>query len=224
MSWAALTRLGPDSASHTEVLGVGERIGAAWDGDLYLHGDGDPTLTSADLAGLAASLRASGIRRVTGRIRGDESAFDKRRGAAGWKSVFRRGRDAAALGARRRPRARLAGALAPAPRGTRPPGSARRAGGDRGRRPRAREGAGRRRARSPSDRSASLSGDRPDDEPRQRQLHGRDAPQAPRHGRRPGGHERTRRHGSSSRRWRRRGSPSPASGSSTARGCPRSTG
>jgi D-alanyl-D-alanine carboxypeptidase/D-alanyl-D-alanine-endopeptidase (penicillin-binding protein 4) len=70
------------------VLGVGERVGATWDGDLYLRGDGDPTLTSADLAGLSASLRASGIRRVTGRIRGDESAFDKRRGAVGWKAYF----------------------------------------------------------------------------------------------------------------------------------------
>ena len=88
VSWAALTRLGPGFRFTTQVLGVGQRIGATWDGDLYLHGDGDPTLTSADLAGLAASLRASGIRRVTGRIRGDESAFDKRRGAAGWKKYF----------------------------------------------------------------------------------------------------------------------------------------
>jgi len=88
VSWAALTRLGPDYRFTTEVLGVGRRVGPVWDGDLYLRGTGDPTLTSSDLAALAATLRARGIRRVTGRIRGDESAFDKRRGGDGWKRYF----------------------------------------------------------------------------------------------------------------------------------------
>jgi D-alanyl-D-alanine carboxypeptidase/D-alanyl-D-alanine-endopeptidase (penicillin-binding protein 4) len=88
VSWAALTRLGPGFRFTTEVLGVGHRVGPVWDGDLYLRSDGDPTLTAADLAGLAATLRARGIRRVTGRIRGDESAFDARRGAPGWKAYF----------------------------------------------------------------------------------------------------------------------------------------
>jgi D-alanyl-D-alanine carboxypeptidase/D-alanyl-D-alanine-endopeptidase (penicillin-binding protein 4) len=88
VSWAALTRLGPGYRFTTEVLGVGQRRGRVWDGDLYLRGDGDPTLTTADLVALAATLRARGIRRVTGRIRGDESAFDRRRGAPGWKAYF----------------------------------------------------------------------------------------------------------------------------------------
>jgi D-alanyl-D-alanine carboxypeptidase/D-alanyl-D-alanine-endopeptidase (penicillin-binding protein 4) len=88
VSWAALTRLGPGYRFTTEVLGVGQRRGRVWDGDLYLRGDGDPTLTAADLGALAATLRARGIRRVTGRIRGDESAFDRRRGAPGWKAYF----------------------------------------------------------------------------------------------------------------------------------------
>src|SRR4029079_12951518 len=44
--------------------------------------------SSADIAALAATLRARGIRRVNGRIRGDESAFDQRRGADGWKRYF----------------------------------------------------------------------------------------------------------------------------------------
>jgi len=88
VSWAALTRLGPDYRFTTEVLGVGRRAGPVWDGDLYLRGTGDPTLTSADIAGLAATMRARGIRRVTGRVRGDESAFDKRRGGDGWKRYF----------------------------------------------------------------------------------------------------------------------------------------
>ena len=88
VSWAALTRLGPGYRFTTSVLGTGQRVGSVWDGDLYLRGDGDPTLTTADIGHLAASLRASGITSVTGRIRGDESAFDRRRGGAGWKAYF----------------------------------------------------------------------------------------------------------------------------------------
>ena len=88
VSWAALTRLGPGYRFVTEVLGVGSRAGATWDGDLYLRGSGDPSLTPTDVGRLAASVRAAGIRRVTGRIRGDESLFDMRRGVAGWKPYF----------------------------------------------------------------------------------------------------------------------------------------
>ena len=88
VSWAALTRLGPGYRFTTTVLGTGQRVGSVWKGDLYLRGDGDPTLTRADLRRLAAAVRASGITSVTGRIRGDESAFDTRRGAPGWKRYF----------------------------------------------------------------------------------------------------------------------------------------
>ena len=127
VSWAALTRLGSDYRFTTEVLGVGRRAGTAWEGDLYLRGDGDPTLTSADIAGLAATLRARGIRRVTGRIRGDESAFDKRRGGDGWKRYFVGGRDATLVRARGRPGAGLAGAVSTPSRGARPSQGTRRA-------------------------------------------------------------------------------------------------
>lgn len=88
VAWAALTRLGPDHRFRTDLLGAGARVGEVWDGDLYLRGGGDPTLTTADLGRLAATVRASGIKRVTGWILGDESAFDRRRGAAGWKPSF----------------------------------------------------------------------------------------------------------------------------------------
>ena len=88
VAWTALILLGPGYRFHTDVLGTGERSGATWDGDLFLEGNGDPTLTAADIGRLAASVRASGIRRVTGRVRGDESAFDSRRGAPGWKHYF----------------------------------------------------------------------------------------------------------------------------------------
>ena len=88
IAWAALTRLGPDYRLKTEVFGRGVRTGSTWSGDLFIRGTGDPTLTSADIGRLAATIRASGIRRVTGWIRGDESAFDKHRGGTGWKAYF----------------------------------------------------------------------------------------------------------------------------------------
>jgi D-alanyl-D-alanine carboxypeptidase/D-alanyl-D-alanine-endopeptidase (penicillin-binding protein 4) len=88
VAWAALAQLGPGYRFHTEAYGVGTRAGASWDGDLVLKGYGDPTLTTADLDGLAATIRARGIRSVTGRILGDESFYDAKRGAAGWKAYF----------------------------------------------------------------------------------------------------------------------------------------
>jgi D-alanyl-D-alanine carboxypeptidase/D-alanyl-D-alanine-endopeptidase (penicillin-binding protein 4) len=88
VSWAALTRLGAGYRFHTEVYGVGTRAGAAWDGDLVLKGYGDPTLSNADLNRLAATIRGRGIRSVSGRVLGDESFYDLKRGASGWKPYF----------------------------------------------------------------------------------------------------------------------------------------
>jgi D-alanyl-D-alanine carboxypeptidase/D-alanyl-D-alanine-endopeptidase (penicillin-binding protein 4) len=88
VSWAALTRLGPRYRFHTEVYGVGTRSGHAWDGDLVLRGFGDPTLSTADLDLLAGRLHSAGIRSVTGRVLGDESFYDRQRGANGWKRSF----------------------------------------------------------------------------------------------------------------------------------------
>jgi D-alanyl-D-alanine carboxypeptidase/D-alanyl-D-alanine-endopeptidase (penicillin-binding protein 4) len=88
VAWTSLILLGPGYRFHTDVVGVGERVGTTWQGDLFIVGNGDPTLTTADVRRLAARVGATGITRVTGRIRGDESAFDGRRGAPGWKSYF----------------------------------------------------------------------------------------------------------------------------------------
>jgi len=88
VSWAALTRLGAGYRFHTEVYGVGTRAGAAWDGDLVLKGYGDPTLSTADLDRLAAAIRGRGIRSVSGRVLGDESFYDRKRSASGWKPYF----------------------------------------------------------------------------------------------------------------------------------------
>jgi serine-type D-Ala-D-Ala carboxypeptidase/endopeptidase (penicillin-binding protein 4) len=88
VSWAALSRLGPGFRFRTEVLGAGAREGATWRGDLFIKGYGDPTLTSADVGRLADIVRGAGITRVTGWIRGDESVYDSRRDAPGWKRGF----------------------------------------------------------------------------------------------------------------------------------------
>ncbi len=85
---AALVKLGGTMRIKTAVLGSGSRSGATWKGDLYLKGYGDPTLRRSDLTELARQVRARGIRRITGRIRGDETYFDLKRIAPGWKSSF----------------------------------------------------------------------------------------------------------------------------------------
>ncbi len=88
VSWAALRLLGPGFRFTTEVVGDGRRAGPRWEGHLVLKGYGDPTLSSVDLDALARKIRARGIRIVTGRVLGDESFYDAKRGAPGWKREF----------------------------------------------------------------------------------------------------------------------------------------
>jgi serine-type D-Ala-D-Ala carboxypeptidase/endopeptidase (penicillin-binding protein 4) len=75
----ALTTLHPDFRFATTVVGVGTRLGPTWKGDLYLVGSGDPTFSSDDIDALAAQVKAHGIHRITGRIRGDATIFDSSR-------------------------------------------------------------------------------------------------------------------------------------------------
>jgi D-alanyl-D-alanine carboxypeptidase/D-alanyl-D-alanine-endopeptidase (penicillin-binding protein 4) len=88
VTYAALVLLGATFRIQTEVLGEGEQVGDVWRGDIVLQGHGDPMLTRARLGALAAELRAGGIRRITGSIVGDESWFDARRTAPGWKASY----------------------------------------------------------------------------------------------------------------------------------------
>ena len=77
----ALLRLGPEETLGTTVLGevpIGEDGTLA--GNLYLRGGGDPTFGPSAASQLAAELKSAGLREVTGRVMGDESAFDGRRG------------------------------------------------------------------------------------------------------------------------------------------------
>lgn len=88
VTYAALAAFGPQFRIPTEVLGQGELLAGVWHGDLVLKGYGDPTLSTGDLRALARGVRAAGIRRVTGRIVGDESYFDSRRVGPDWKSWY----------------------------------------------------------------------------------------------------------------------------------------
>src|SRR2546430_15207155 len=88
LTYAALARLGPAFRIETDVLGEGQQDGTQWTGTLVLRGNGDPTLSSADLRALAAQVKSLGIRSVTGGVSGDESAYDTRRIVAGWKPSF----------------------------------------------------------------------------------------------------------------------------------------
>jgi D-alanyl-D-alanine carboxypeptidase/D-alanyl-D-alanine-endopeptidase (penicillin-binding protein 4) len=89
----ALVRMGPSTRVQTTVLGSGHLTAEGeWVGNLYLRGGGDPTFGShafirshyggvgASVQALASEVARAGIRRVSGRIEGDESYFDSLRG------------------------------------------------------------------------------------------------------------------------------------------------
>jgi serine-type D-Ala-D-Ala carboxypeptidase/endopeptidase (penicillin-binding protein 4) len=90
----ALQRLGPTARLSTTVLGTGQLSPTGvWEGDLYLHGGGDPTFGDTSFirrhyGGVGASIstlvsqlvRIDGIHAVQGSVYGDESNFDSQRG------------------------------------------------------------------------------------------------------------------------------------------------
>ena len=88
VSFAALRVLGPRHRFRTEVVGAGARSGRVWKGNLWLVGFGDPTLDRADLDRLARKFAATGIRRIAGRVFGDDTHFDERRDGLGWKPSY----------------------------------------------------------------------------------------------------------------------------------------
>ena len=89
---AALDRFGTEGTLGTEVLGTGDLdTEGVFRGGIYLRGGGDPTFGSrgfttrsygggATVQDLADLLEDIGIERITGRVYGDESAFDSLRG------------------------------------------------------------------------------------------------------------------------------------------------
>jgi D-alanyl-D-alanine carboxypeptidase/D-alanyl-D-alanine-endopeptidase (penicillin-binding protein 4) len=88
LTYGLLASFGPAYRIPTRVLAIGAIEGATLDGNLILKGYGDPTLSARKLRALATAVRRLGIRRVTGPVIGDESYFDSRRTAPGWKASY----------------------------------------------------------------------------------------------------------------------------------------
>lgn len=96
-SAVALDRFGAGGHFETEVLRSGA-VGTdgVLRGDLILRGAGDPTLAGkasdstglAPMDALARQIAASGIKRVSGMIVGDASAFDDGRVPDGWRKRY----------------------------------------------------------------------------------------------------------------------------------------
>lgn len=93
-STTALVKMGPSARLSTAVYGTGSLAGGGdWEGNLYLRGGGDPTFGSGTFIGqhyggqgasvstlVAQLVDRDGIRRVGGRVLGDETYFDSLRG------------------------------------------------------------------------------------------------------------------------------------------------
>lgn len=76
----ALHRLGPKGRIETKVKAGGKVAKGKLKGDIYLVGGGDPSLDGSGVSDLAEQVRKAGIRRIAGRVIGDDSVFDRRRG------------------------------------------------------------------------------------------------------------------------------------------------
>jgi serine-type D-Ala-D-Ala carboxypeptidase/endopeptidase (penicillin-binding protein 4) len=83
-------KLGWDYTFETRLEAAGRIQNGVLHGDLIVTGSGDPSIVAQDLGAAAlfgewaAALRAAGVRRVDGRILGDDHAFDEEGLGAGW--------------------------------------------------------------------------------------------------------------------------------------------
>ena len=90
----ALERFGPNHTFATRVYRDGNAQGGVLQGNLYLKGGGDPTLSlrfwqgESPMDALAKQIAASGIRQIRGDVVADESVFDPERIPAGWKTTY----------------------------------------------------------------------------------------------------------------------------------------
>jgi D-alanyl-D-alanine carboxypeptidase/D-alanyl-D-alanine-endopeptidase (penicillin-binding protein 4) len=104
----ALERLGPNHHFSTDVLRDGSLDSAGVvHGNLVLRGGGDPALSNRFLRGdantpmslLARLVQATGVRRVTGDLVADATAFEERLVPEGWLSRYLQDRYAARVSA-----------------------------------------------------------------------------------------------------------------------------
>ncbi|MBI3493866.1 MAG: D-alanyl-D-alanine carboxypeptidase/D-alanyl-D-alanine-endopeptidase, partial [Acidobacteria bacterium] len=87
---AAAERLGWNSTYDTRIFGVGSLSDGVLNGDLLVVGSGDPSIGAIDgmadrlFTNWAERLKSAGIRTVTGRVIGDDNAFDETELGFGW--------------------------------------------------------------------------------------------------------------------------------------------
>jgi D-alanyl-D-alanine carboxypeptidase/D-alanyl-D-alanine-endopeptidase (penicillin-binding protein 4) len=86
----AAVRLGWDYRFETRLEALSTPAGGVLSGDLFVVGTGDPTIAAqagdpaATYRAWAGQLKAAGISRITGRLIGDDDAFDDDRFGDGW--------------------------------------------------------------------------------------------------------------------------------------------
>jgi len=81
-SYAILKVCKPNTEIETEIFG--DQQGSTIKGDLIFKGSGDPFIVSERIWMLAQTLKEKGIDRISGRLRFDQSAFDKVFYEKGW--------------------------------------------------------------------------------------------------------------------------------------------
>ena len=102
----AFERFGRDHTFATEVLADRPARSGVVEGDLYLRGGGDPTLSlrfsprgQSPMDALARRVKSAGVQRVRGDIVADETAFEQERIPQGWKRSYRASAYAAPISA-----------------------------------------------------------------------------------------------------------------------------
>ncbi len=99
----ALEDLGADTTYTTSVVASGAAANGVIDGDLTLVGSGDPVLVTdayrlvrgigddepfTSFDALAQQLADAGVKRITGRVLGDDSRYDQLRGVPSWPDRY----------------------------------------------------------------------------------------------------------------------------------------
>jgi D-alanyl-D-alanine carboxypeptidase/D-alanyl-D-alanine-endopeptidase (penicillin-binding protein 4) len=89
---ASLHYLGPNYRFETRFLIDGPISNGVVEGNLYVHGTGDPSLTRLEMDYIARSLWSAGLREVRGDIVLDDSFFDDQlRGPASYDNILKKG-------------------------------------------------------------------------------------------------------------------------------------